>query len=480
VVLVHPQGHGWYPGRTDVSRVANIMPPHGLMMLAAVLERAGYAATILDLFAHPLTDAEAVARILADKPDAVGFSTTTAGFPSAYRLAEGLKAVRPDLPVLFGGVHATSIWRTLLERFPALDTIVVGEGEQAIVELAEAGFRPSSDIKGLAFRDAGGVPTYSGGRPLLRDLDSLPYPAYEKLVGFPKSYPMPIFNYPRSPATTFITSRGCPYSCSYCDRSVFGSSFRFHSAEHLVDHLAFLKERYGIRHVGIYDDNFTLRRERVVAFAELLLKRGLKTTFNCIARTNHLDRDMLRLLKRAGCWMMNVGVESGDEVLLRQHRKHCEQDEVTDAIRMIRESGIRVKGLFMLGIPGETEETIEATASFIVRNRFDDINVTKFTPFPGSPIYAKIREFGEFDEDWGQMNCANWVFVPKGFTRPQLERHYIRLYRMHYSRPGSVWNFVSMAWKSPESLRRFFAALPQFLEAERGMRDLARGDASGH
>jgi radical SAM superfamily enzyme YgiQ (UPF0313 family) len=210
-----------------------------------------------------------------------------------------------------------------------------------------------------------------------------------------------------------------------------------------------------------------------VAFAELLLERGLGMTFNCIARTNHLDRDLLRLLKRAGCWMMNVGVESGDEALLQQHRRHCEQDEVETAIRLIRESGIRVKGLFMMGIPGETEDSIESTIAFVMRNRLDDLNVTKFTPFPGSPIYSRIREFGAFEEDWERMNCANFVFVPRGFTRVRLEEHYVRLYRKHYSRPASLWNLFSMTWKSPESCRRFIAGLPRFLEAERDMRALA-------
>ena len=470
VVLVHPQGHNWYAGAKDVVRIANAMPPHGLMMLAAVLKRAGVEASILDFFAHPASADDAVAAVLAREPDCVGFTATTAGFLPGYRLAEQLKAARPTLPVVFGGAHPTSLWRELLERYPALDAIAVGEGEETLVELALAGFRPSRDIPGLAFRETTGEPVFAGPRPLLRDLDTLPRPAYEELVGFPKSYTMPIFNYPRSPATTMITSRGCPYACSYCDRSVFGSSFRYHSAQYLIDHLTYLKQRFGIRHVGLYDDNFMMKRAHVTEFAELLLKRRLGITFNCIGRSDHLDPELLRLMKRAGCWMINIGIESGDEGLIQQHRKNAEQARVIEAIQMIRAAGIRVKGLFMIGIPGETQQSIESTIEFATRRRLDDANLTKFTPFPGSPIYARVREYGRFDEDWDQMNCTNFVFIPNGLSFEQLERDYLRFYRSFWGGPRGLWKVLSMAWKSPESLWRFVSQFRDFLEAERSMR----------
>ena len=124
----------------------------------------------------------------------------------------------------------------------------------------------------------------------------------------------------------------------------------------------------------------------------------------------------------------------------------------------------------MMGIPGETEESIERTIDFAVRHPFDDVNLTKFTPFPGSPIYQRIRQHGQFDEDWDKMNCTNFVFIPHGFTLQRLESHYVRFYRSYYARPAGLWNFVSMLWKSPESCYRFASNLGQFLEAERTMR----------
>ena len=284
ITFVHPHGENWVSGTKDIVRLANVMPPHGLLMLAAVAERAGFPATLLDFFAHPLPEDQAVQAVLATHPDAIGFSATTAGFMGGYRLAVRLKQARPDIPILFGGPHPTSLWSRLLREFPALDMIVVGEGEETLLELLQADLVPSPDIAGLAYRGRDGELFFTGPRRALSDLDHLPYPAYEKLTGYPAAYPLPIF------------------------------------AEYLVDHLAFLKSRYGIRHVNIYDDNFTLKKPRVGEFVEKLRSRDLGITFNCIGRPNHLDGDLIRTLKRGGCWMINLGVESGDQDLINEHR----------------------------------------------------------------------------------------------------------------------------------------------------------------
>lgn len=469
VVLVHPLGRNWLPGQVDMTRLANIMPPHGLMMLAAVLEREGVDCDIVDCYAHPRTLETLVPEILSRLPDAVGFSTTTSSFPGGAAIADALKEKRPHLPVVFGGVHPTSIWARLLMEYPAIDAIVVGEGEATFLELARAGFKPSASIRGLAFRDPSGAPVFTGPRPLIQDLDALPYPAYHKLEGFPKAYPLPIFNYPRSPSTTFITSRGCPFSCSYCDRSVFGGTFRFHSAGYLVEHLKFLKGKYGIRHVNLYDDNFLLRKDRVVEFCERLQAAKLGITFNCIGRAAALDAPLLALMKRAGCWMINLGVESGDEAVIGAHRAKADLGGIREAVRNIHAAGIRAKGLFMLGIPGETEASVEATIRFAVENGFDDANLTKFTPFPGAPIYVTIGQFGLFEEDWEKMNCINLVFVPHGFTRERLEHLYGRFYRRFYGRRRMLWNYASMLWRSPESWWRLLRDLPKFLAARKAL-----------
>ena len=163
--------------------------------------------------------------------------------------------------------------------------------------------------------------------------------------------------------------------------------------------------------------------------------------------------------------MINIGVESGDEAVISPHRSHSDLDRIREVVAWIREAGIRAKGLFMLGIPGETEASVAATLAFAVENRFDDANLTKFTPFPGAPVYASIGRFGEFTEDWEKMNCIEFVFIPAGFTKQRLERLYVQFYRTFYGRPAMLRAYGAMLWKSPESCGRLLKNLPKFLAA---------------
>ena len=168
--------------------------------------------------------------------------------------------------------------------------------------------------------------------------------------------------------------------------------------------------------------------------------------------------------------MTNLGGESGDQDLISKHRTRSDLEEVAQTVHQVHEAGIRVKGLFMMGIPGETEDSIARTIAYALRHPFSDVNLTKFTPFPGSPIYRTILEYGEFDEDWEKMNCANFVFIPRGFTRERLEELYLRFYRTFYKSPSGLLNFVSMIWKSPESWRRFMGNAGAFIGVAREMK----------
>ena len=274
----------------------------------------------------------------------------------------------------------------------------------------------TSPVPGIVYRDQNGIPHFNGYRAKGIDLDTLPFPAYEKLDGYPQAYKLPIFNYPTVPNTSCISSRGCPYACSYCDRSVFGSSFRYNSAEYLYEHLKYLNDRFHIRHINFYDDQFTFNRKRVEAFTRLMIDKPLGMTFNCAVRAEHIDLDLARMMKEAGCWMISLGVETGDEDLLAQHRKNPNLEMLAEKIRMIHKVRIRVKGLLMLGLPGETESSIQKSMDYVFSLPIDDINVSKFTPFPGTPLYEKAHELGTFDEDWEKMDCMHFLFVPKGMT----------------------------------------------------------------
>ncbi|HEY6837558.1 MAG TPA: radical SAM protein [Geobacteraceae bacterium] len=466
VLFVHPRGKNWLGEMKDISSIFNIMPPHGVMSIAAYLEQRGMEASILDCYARPLPHDEIVAEIVRQSPDVVGFSCTTSSFLEGYEIAERLRERLPRAKIVFGGAHACSVGVTLLDRFPAIDFLVIGEGEQSFYELLSAGFSHPETIPGIGHRKDG-KGELSMVRHNIEDLDSLPFPAYHRLTGFPQRYNLPLFSYPRFPNTSIISSRGCPYQCSYCDRSVFSRGFRFNSPEYIMEHLHFLHRDFGIRHVFFYDDLFTFDRSRVERLCELMEQKRLPVTYNCIARLEHVDKELVALLKRSGCWQVNFGIESGDPDVVKKHRKFYGLDEVGRKLQMVKDADLRVKGLFMIGLPGESEETIRRTIDYALTLPLDEINVTKFTPFPGAPVYASIREHGEFTEDWPAMNCLNFVFVPRGMTKEQLENLYNEFIRRFYRRHRIHLGYAKMLWKSPHSVLHFLRNLPEILKFER-------------
>ncbi len=465
VLFVHPRGNNWLGDMEDISSVFNIMPPHGMLSIAAFLEERGIETAFIDCYAKPLPIDQLVAEIIRQEPDAVGFSCTTSSFLEGYRIAEALKARVPAITVVFGGAHACSIGASLLDTFPAIDYLVIGEGENSLYELAAAGFREVQRIPGIAFREDGRG-RLSSVRELIADLDILPFPAYHRLPGFPGAYNLPLFSYPSHPNTSVISSRGCPYQCSYCDRSVFSRGFRFNSPEYIVEHLKFLNREYGIRHVFFYDDLFTFDRGRVERFCTLLEQKKVDVTYNCIARLEHVDNGLVALLKRSGCWQVNFGIESGDPELVKKHRKFYHLDEVGRKLKMVKDAGLRCKGLFMIGLPGESADSIRRTIDYALTLPLDEINVTKFTPFPGAPVFKTIREFGEFTEDWPAMNCLNFVFVPRGMTKDELEGLYNEFISRFYRRTRIHLGYARMLWQSPHSIATFMRHLPEIVRFE--------------
>ena len=179
-------------------------------------------------------------------------------------------------------------------------------------------------------------------------------------------------------------------------------------------------------------------------------------TFNCAVRVGHIDDALLAMLKASGCWMVSLGIESGAPEILARHKTKVDFNEMKTTVQRIQKAGIRAKGLFMMGLPGETEETIKMTTDFINGLDLDDMNMTKFTPFPGSPIYQTIHEEGTFEEKWELMNCLNFVFVPKGIeSKERLDELYKQFIKQFYTGKNWTRKFVPLMFKSPHSTRRY-------------------------
>ena len=467
IALVHPAGSNWIAGKKDVTATANRMAPLGLLSIAAHLEREGHT-----VFVHDCLGPMAVygnganaKQVLELAPDLVGVSATTSGFLDGYDLAARIKAASPRTRVVFGGVHISAMGGALLDQFPEIDFLCMGEGELTLAELA-AGV-PLGKINGLIWRDRSEI-VVNPPRSHIPDMNRLPFPAYEKLAGFPGGYNLPLFSYIRTPGATMITSRGCPYQCSYCDRSVFKRGYRYNSAGYVYDHMRYLRDRFGVRHINIYDDLFTAHRDRISRLCEMLTQSPLGIQFNCAIRVGHADDDLLRMLKDAGALQLSVGIETGDPDLMKAHKPGVYIEEAGDTVRRIQAMGLRAKGLFMMGLPGETIASVRKTSDFVLSLGLDDMNMSKFTPFPGAPVWKTIFQEGRFDPDWRKMNCLNFVFVPKEIdSKETLDQLYNTHVKRFYSDPAWRRKFRKRIWEHRRSIAYALRHLPTFLAAKK-------------
>lgn len=470
VTLVHPAGFNFVPGQPDFSVLANRMPPIGIMQLASWLEKFGHEVQLHDCLGPyaPPGIAANVEIILATEPELVGFSATTSGFMDAVDMAQAIKMRRPDIRIVFGNVHVSSLGAPILEHFPEIDWLVIGEGEGALLDLADG--KPLNEIGNLIWRDDAGRIVVNPRRDRILDLDELPFPAYEKLAGFPHAYHLPLFAYEKRHGATMITSRGCPYTCSFCDRTVFERLYKTNSAQYTYDHMKYLRDRFGVYHINMYDDLFTAKKQRVMDLCDLLIEQPLGVQFNCAIRTGHTSDEMLAKLKQAGALMVSMGIESADPAMMERHKAGVTLDAVRDTVRQIHAAGLRAKGLFIFGMPGETPETVRTTSDFILSLDLDEMNMTKFSPLHGAPIWDECVSGvgGSMIEDWRLMNCLNFVYLPEGFSsREAMDALYNWHVKRFYDSKGYRRRFAKRLWQHRWSLWHVVRNLPQTIAAAR-------------
>jgi len=457
VVFVEPPYVGWDRARDRVRQGEEDMPGLGTLTLAAVVRERGCRAHVVDGKRTGTPVEDVAARVAALRPDHVGISATTISIHNAARVAERLRQLVPGAVVTIGGPHVSALPERTLERFSAFDYGVVGEGERSYPDLIErlgAGADPRG-VAGLVWREGGTVRSNPRAPYLEGDeLDRLPEPAWDLVPDFPLDFQPNVFNYRAAPVASVITSRGCPFSCTFCDRSTSGRRGRFHSVDYVVAMCARL-EQMGVRHILFYDDLFTVDRRRVVALCERFLAAGFRFTWSCNSHPNLLDEEHLRLMRRAGCWQIAYGIESGSQRVLDVVKREVKIPRMLETLRQTRAAGIRTKGLLMMAHPTEGEDSLAETVEFLRKAPLDLVQITKFTPYPGTPAYPSVREHGEFVENWECMNAMNWVFVPNGLTPEVLERWFRRAYRTFYSRPEVLWGLARSLAAEPRFLRRF-------------------------
>lgn len=438
------------------------IPNLGLLLLAAAARNAGHEPQVLDAGACGLSREEFMRRAVEFSADVIGLTATTLEVGTAAHVATELKTRLPGVRILLGGPHVSAAPDETMQRFPVFDIAVLGEGEATLIELLaviDAGSMINS-VSGMMVRE-GGVLRHTGPRPYIADLDQLPMPAWDLLDGFPRSFSPPAFKTRKLPAASLVTSRGCPNHCIFCDRSVFGASCHGYSADYVIRMILELYHRYGVREIAFEDDTFVTFKQRLVEICQRLIELKLNLSWSCLGRVNHVTAENLALMKEAGCWQISFGIESGSQEILKTIRKNVTIEQIRLALTFCRQAGILSKGFFIVGHPGETQETLRATIDFALELPLNDVSVNMLTPFPGTELYDRAGEFGRFDPDWSKMNMLNTVFVPHGLQEEDLAAAQKELLRRFYLRPRVVGNYLGRLVQNPAlcgSLLRGFGA----------------------
>ncbi|MDD2851540.1 MAG: radical SAM protein [Desulfuromonadaceae bacterium] len=371
------------------------MIPLGLASLAAVAQQAGYSVHVVDAWAEDLWDTQRLSAELRKHPAPLvtGVTVLTPNLRGAKDAIRTARAIFPETLLIIGGPHVSALPKEVLQEFPDADLGVYGEGEITLREVLEAvrktGKKPEG-LPGTIWRNAGNRAIVKAEpRPTIIDMDSLPRPARE-LFPLDRYHPHPPYGR-RWRYMNEITSRGCPFRCAYCTKSVFGNTYRAFSPSRVVADIAELVKKYQVREIHFYDDDLTLNRARTVEIMEGLIAARLDMIWSCTTRCDLVDAELLRLMKKAGCWMISYGVESGNEALRNTVDKGVTLEQTIDAFRETKRSGIKVTGYFMVGLPGETEETVQETMRFMDRLAPDYVNWGVMTVYPGSQFYADVQ-----------------------------------------------------------------------------------------
>ncbi len=420
--------------------------PLGLGYIAAVLEKDGHEVKINDINIDKLINVK--------NSDIVGITATTPLITAAWNIAKIAK--ESGALVVLGGPHPTILAEESL-NLPYVDFVVRGEGEETVKELCKylkEGNKKFNQIKGLSFKDSKGKIYNNPPREFIKNVDEIPFPAYHLFPINKYSNPQPLIS-SRKPAINIMTSRGCPFNCYYCYKGVFGNSYRPRTPENIIKEWEMLIKKFKVKELGIQDDAFNINIDRCKKIFDLIIEKKLTIPWSAPngVRLDLIDEEFLTKMRKAGCYKLVFGVESGNEKIQQIIGKKLKLNQIYDSIKTAKKFGFTVITSFMIGNIGEDEETINDTIKVAVKSNPDFAQFCTTTPFPGTRLYDIIKKDGKFlIKDWDDYSQFNRIgYFEHGNVNEELIIKMVRkAYRKFYFRFGFLIKFITRieTWKN--------------------------------
>lgn len=437
-----------------------VWAPISLSLSAALLEKQGFKVKINDCIVENIGWVE-LKKVISDfGPDLVVFNAVTPSIESDLSVARICKEIDSKIKTAAFGIHGTVLPEESLNMQLSLDFIIRGEPEFTLGELAIA-IRENKDISsigGISHRH-GDRNIHNPARSFEDDLDKMPFPAWHLIN--PENYRMPFTD---EPFLLVATSRGCPYSCSFCaDNAYYGKKLRLRSPARIAEELAWVKEKFDISQFLFWAESFTLDRKFVVEVCDQIIVKKLSIKWVCNSRVNNVDKEMLHKMKQAGCWMIGFGIESGSQKILNMIGKKTTLEQSRKAVKLSKDAGLEVTGHVVLGLPGDTNETIRETIDFVKGIDPDFAQFYCAVPFPGSKLYIEAKEKGWINtSQWQRFEQNYSVLDLDAIKAKEIMEWRKRAYKEFYLRPKMIFRTLSRL-HSLKEYRNFLKMVFDFL-----------------
>lgn len=423
-----------YPKNHPLRRGVQITEPLGLAYLASMIEDISEV-KIVDCIVSNLSSNDCVDKVKNE--DIIGISVVDQNAETSKELTYKIKAENPDCKIFFGGIHP-SLYPVETLKNSSVDLVVIGEGEHTLREIVLG--KPLEDIKGLAYVKNGSV-IINDPRPLERNLDVFPFPA-RHLLPMEKYHP---FLHLKQPVHMLTSSRGCPFTCTFCCRDIFGQSYRVRSVSNVVEEIKILMKQWGSKEVGFQDPIFGLNSKWLIDFCNVLIDEKLDVVWAAMTRVDIVNVDLLKLMHKSGCWMIFYGVEAGNQHLLDVVKKKTKLDMIKKSVEATTNMGIKAWGSFMFALPEETPELAKETLEFAKSLPFDFASFHLTTPYRGTELEREYKKYGVMKDNLEEFTQLNPVFIPYGWVgrEEELKQFYSKAFKRFYVRPKYIMRQIS-------------------------------------